>query len=485
MKGEIVVIGAGHDGLVAATWLARRGAKVTVIEASDRVGGRAAPLSIGDREVPGLLHDTATLSPQVVDALDLTRHGLKLVDAPPIYVPGEVPLWLGATLEGAADADRAAYAAWRGFIARVAPAIRAVMHEPPAEPTGPLWPLARTGLSIRRLGKHDMRELLRVAPTAVGDWMKDRFTEPRLRAALALEAVMGEYLGPWSAGSAALLLLRRALAGREVEGGPAALVEALRKAAEAQGVTIRTGVEATGIDVARDAVKGVETREGPIACARVLATGNPRQVLLGLVGAHRLPDDLALDARRMRCRGTAAKVHLALGGPLRIGEREVEALRVAPSLDAVERAFDAVKYRRFDEPALDVRVFSTDRGVVASVWAHGVPAAIDGGWTDDARARLLDRVVAQLRAVADVEIVASELLTPADLEARHRLPGGQIHHLELAPDQMLFMRPAVQCARYATPIRGLYLGGAGTHPGGLLSGLGGMLAARAVLADRG
>src|SRR5690606_19138507 len=134
-------------GLVAATWLARRGAKVTVLEACDRVGGRAAPLPIGDREVPGLLHDTTTLSPQVIDALDLRRHGLKLVDPPAIVVPGEVPLSIGRSLEGADEADRQAYAAWLGFIERVAPAIRAVMHEPPAEPTGPLWPLARTGLS--------------------------------------------------------------------------------------------------------------------------------------------------------------------------------------------------------------------------------------------------------------------------------------------------------------------------------------------------
>jgi phytoene dehydrogenase-like protein len=484
MKGEVVVIGAGHDGLVAAALLARRGLKVTVLEASDRIGGRCAPLTIGDGNVPGLLHDTSKLSPMVVDALDLPRFGLRLVDPPPIWLPGEPPLMLGSTLDGASDGERKAYAAWTAFVERVAPAIRAVMHEPPAEPTGPLWPLARTGLSIRRLGRGDMLELLRVAPTAVGDWLKDRFDEPRLRAALALEAVMGEYLGPWSAGSAALLLLRRALAGREVAGGPAALIAALRAAAEAQGVTIRTGVEVTGLDIARDAIEGVTTSDGAIACRRVLATCSPRHTLLALAGPHRLPDDLALDARRMRCRGTAAKIHLALAGPLRLGGGEVEALRIAPSLDAVERAFDAVKYRTFAEPALDVRVFAGEGGHVASILAHGVPAEIEGGWTAEARGRLLEGVIGQLMAVCDVEILAREVFTPADIEQSHRLPGGHLHHLELAPDQMLFMRPTVQCAHYTTPIRGLYLGGAGTHPGGLITGLGGLHAARAVLGDR-
>jgi phytoene dehydrogenase-like protein len=500
---SIIVIGAGHNGLTAAATLAKAGEQVTVLEAREQVGGLAAAEEFADGyTVPGVLHDTRGVREAIVDSLGLGRHGLKRSGKPlEICAPRSEgdPIWLrGDAVEGVDDEDVAALAKWRAFISRVAPVVRAVLDQEPPEPMSDMWAMFKTGLNVRRLGADDMLELLRVAPSCVADWMRDSFTDERLRAALSLPAIEGAYCGPWSAGTAANLLLAEATAEAEIEGGAAALTDALQRAAEGFGATIRTAARVKRIELSGRAVSGVELEDGEVIEAKlVLATCDPKQTFLKLLGSHRIAVSLANRIRVFRTRGTTAKVHLALSGALEIADgTAVEALRTGETLDDIERAFDPAKYRRFAEkPALNVRVPSMrDDGLVAeeghhvvSIIAHHAPYDLEAGWNDDTREALGDAVVDELARHCPKlkeRIVAREVLTPVDLEERYGLTGGHIHHGEHAFDQLLFMRPSVDCAKYATPVPGLFLGGSGNHPGGGITCAPGALAARAILARR-
>lgn len=501
MSGRVIVVGGGHNGLVAATWLAKQGREVVLLEARDRLGGLAARESFAEGyAVPGLLHDTAGFRGWIADALGLAGHGLARRAEPlRVLVPARDGTTLaleGDRLEGdgvAGDAER--YAELMAFIKRVAPVLRRLTDRPALDPLGGLWPLLTTGLAVRRLGARDMTELMRVGPMCVADWMRDTFTVERVCAAVAAPALEGAFTGPWSAGTAANLLLRTATAETEVVGGPAAVTAALEKAARAQGVTLRTSATVTRIRTDASGVLGVTLAGGEALDARtVLATCDPKRTFLGLVGAESVSVKLATAVRAIRTRGTTAAVRLALSGPLETAAGQtVEALRcTGDGLDALEKSFDAAKYRRFaEQPALDVRVptvrapsLAPEGHHVVSILAHAAAHDLAAGWSAETREALGDAVVATLAAVCPElpdRIEAREVLSPADLEARYGLTGGHVHHGEHAPDQLLFMRPTIDCARGATPIPGLFLGGSGGHPGGGITGVPGALAAQAVM----
>jgi len=497
---SIVVIGGGHNGLTCAALLAKAGRKVTLLEARDHVGGLAAREEFADSyHVPGVLHDTSGVRASIVDSLSLARHGLKRAAKPlSICAPrttGEPLFFQGDDVQGElSEHDRGRYADYRGFIARITPVLRKLLDAPPTDPSGSLWPLLKTGLSVRRLGAADMTELARVGPMCVGDWMRDLFEDERLSAALAVGAIEGAFAGPWSGGTSLTLLLRETVADAEILGGPAAVVDALKKAAESHGVDIRTDAAVERIALGSNGVEAVVLATGEtIEAAQVVATCDPKQTFLSLIGSHRIGVTLADDIRHLRVRGTSAKVHLGLTGPLELaGGEAISALRTGETLDAIERAFAAVKYRGFSKrPVLDVRVPSQqddslcpDGHSVVSLMVHFAARELEGGWNDAQRDALGDAAISELErycpGVRD-KIVAREVLTPADLERRYRLTGGHIHHGEHALDQLLFMRPTVDCAEYTTPVRGLFLGGSGSHPGGGVTCAPGALAARAVL----
>jgi phytoene dehydrogenase-like protein len=494
---RVVVIGGGHNGLTAAAWLAKRGREVVLLEARDLLGGLAAGESFGDGYAhAGILHDTRGLREMVVRDLDLQRHGLTLSAAPErIWAPSATGehLWIeGEELSGSvSEADRERYAGYRAFLGRVSPVIRQALSQPPPQPFGSVWPLLRTAIGVRRLGAVDMTELLRVLPMCVADWMRDLFENERLSAALALPAVEACFAGPWSAGTAANLVLREACAGPRVMGGPAALTRALVKAAEAHGVSLRRGARVATIERSGGRVVGVQLADGErIDAGDVIATCDPKQAFLSLIGEADLGIGLSEDVHKFRTRGTTAKLHLGLSGPLELGSGEaVTRMHTGESLDDIERAFDAVKYGEMAvRPVLDVWVPSVDDPklcpdghAVVSALVHFASPGLSG---DALRTTLADRAVAELSRFCPSlkpRIVARELLLPSDLQARFQLSGGHLYHGEHAPDQWLFMRPTVECAHYRTPIDGLWLGGSGCHPGGGITGAPGLLAARALL----
>jgi phytoene dehydrogenase-like protein len=295
------------------------------------------------------------------------------------------------------------------------------------------------------------------------------------------------------------LLLRECAGGETLAGGPPALIAALTAAARAAGAELRTGAEVKRIRLDKGKISGVTLASGEtIDAPAVLSSADPKRTMLKLLQPGALPLSIEDEFRRLRSRGTAAKVHLALSGPLEIAGssgRQDEAIRIGGGhVDDLERAFDAIKYRRFSEhPHLEIRVPTVaDPSLapaghhVVSILASFAPYALDGGWTDEARERFGDAVIAVLEQHAPnvrQKIVAREILTPADLETRFALSGGQLHHGEIALDQLLMMRPTPSAPRYQTVVPGLFLGGSGSHPGGGVRPTAGMLAAEAVLAS--
>jgi phytoene dehydrogenase-like protein len=509
-RPDVIVIGAGPNGLATAALLARAGRRVLVLERAAAPGGLAA----GDEFHPGYrgagpLHDSTGVRAALIRELGLEGHGLRLRTVRPdvlAVADGNVAVLLTGDPAAAAreigplsEPDAAAWPAWHRFLDEVRPVLAGFLDEPALDPVEPtslgVVELLRRAFRLRRLGRDRMLELLRLPPMCVGDWVAEWFESELLQAAVALPAVAGTWMGPRSPGSNMNLLLHEAAAGPGVHGDGPALIEALLAAGRAAGVELRLDAEVTRVVVERGSVAGVELADGTgIEAPRVAASCDPRTLFLRLLEPSAVSATLDHRIRHYRCRGTTAQVLLALERPLefaaRPGER-IERARVAATPAEIERAFDAVKYGRFAaEPVLEVHVPSVaDPSLappgheVVSLLVHFAPYDLREGWDDGAREALGRAALERLERVAPgttAAVIARDVRTPPDLEARYGIAGGHIHHGEHALDQRL-VRPVPECQHHRAPIDGLVLCGGGSHPGGGLTGAPGRLAARALL----
>ncbi|MEE8426115.1 MAG: NAD(P)/FAD-dependent oxidoreductase, partial [Woeseiaceae bacterium] len=360
--------------------------------------------------------------------------------------------------------------------------------------------LARLGLDIRRLGKEEMREFLRLIGMNIHDELDERFDSPLLKGALSFDAVLGTHLGPRSPNTIMTYLYR--LAGDHgriavPKGGMGSVSDSLAKAARDAGVTIRTGMPVGRIVVDNGRVSGIETTAGErFESLTVVSNADPKRTILELVGARHVETGFTRRIGHIRMCGNAAKLHLALDGlPQADGLSQkdfAERLVIAPDEHYVERAFNPAKYGECSpEPVIELTFPSFRDESLAPTGQHVMSAVVQyapyqlaGGWNDDARDAFRDVAVNVIaRYLPDIasRIVASELLTPADIEREFHITGGHWHHGELSLDQFLFVRPVCGSAQYRMPLDGLYLCGAGTHPGGGVSGAAGRNAARTIL----
>jgi phytoene dehydrogenase-like protein len=362
----------------------------------------------------------------------------------------------------------------------------------------------KAGRAIRKLGKKDMFRLLRWGPMAVADLAAEYFDTELLRSVIAARGVFGTFLGPWSAGSAMVFLIRAAgdphPAGSAcfAAGGMGTLTQAMASAAKAAGVEIRTGAEVIEIRVQNGAATGVLLATGEEIPARaVISNADPKRTLLKLIDPTHLSPDFVQRLQNYRGNGTVAKVNLALAGlpkfsALRNGD--TTALRgrihIGDEIDYIERAFDEAKYGQFSRlPYLEVTIPSVTDPTLApegkhvmSIYMQYAPYKLKGEWEQQRKAlgQTVVQTLAQYAPDLPELILTHQIVTPYDLEEKYGLTGGQIFHGELALDQFFTMRPLLDWARYRTPIGNLYLCGSGTHPGAGLTGGSGANAAREI-----
>lgn len=513
-KYDVIIIGAGHNGLVCASYLARAGRSVLALEANDQVGGAATTREFAPGySVSAGAHLLGMLSPRIVSDLALERHGLEwaATDLNTVALaPDGDHLTLGRdAVDGAGlpEADRAAYPLFMEKFRRFAGLLQQTFmtrpprlaHNSPAE----LATLAGLGLKLRLLGREPMQELLRTGAINIHDVLQETFADERLKGALGLDAVLGANLGPRSPGSVLTWLYRLTGqlhgSGSGVSlpaGGMGTVARALRQAAETAGAEIRTATPVRRILLERQRAVGVETGSGErIGGGLVVSNADPKTTFLQLVGARRVETGFARRIDNVRMAGKAAKLHLALDGLPAFkgltGAQAGQRLLVAPSLNHVERAFDDSKYGRFsDQPVMEISIPTLhDAGLapegkhVLSAVVQYAPGKLRAGRESgrDAFRQLLIDQLEQYAPGIGKQVAGAELLAPPDLEQEFNMHGGHWHHGELSLDQFMMLRPVPGAARYATPVPGLYLCGAGSHPGGGVTGLPGHNAAKEIL----
>jgi phytoene dehydrogenase-like protein len=437
---------------------------------------------------------------------DLAEHGLTLAAErmPTLALSAD-----GAHLPlAAAGASSPGYGPYRERLGRLAARLQPVLAGTPPRLGTRSWhdrlELAGLAWRVRSLGRRDMRELLRIGTMCVHDLLEEHFESPLLKGALAFDAVLGTNFGPRSPGTVFTLLYRLAAAAGEGGalaqplGGLGALSDALARAATAAGAAIRTHAPVARILVREDRAAGVALQSGEeIAAGAVISSADPKTTFLKLLGSEHLDAGFVRRIVHLRARGLAAKLHLALDGPPQFTAVTADALRGrmlwAPSPDHIERAFNHAKYREFSAaPMLEITVPTlADPGLappgqhVLSVIAQYAPYALDAGW-ERARQPFIERIIATLESLAPglrARVRHAELLAPPDIEREFRITGGHWHHAELALDQFYMLRPVPGAAQYRAPLGGLYLCGAGCHPGGGVMGIAGRNAARQVVKE--
>jgi phytoene dehydrogenase-like protein len=519
---DAIVIGAGHNGLIAAAYLARASRKVLVLERRDIVGGAAVTEEI----FPGyrfseFSYVVSLLRPEIIRDLELPRHGLRILPLPSTVTPMEN----GDYLAGWDDhdltrreicrhspRDAESYDEYSRVMARAAKAIKPILGLVPPDPSSMSWrdlkgllKLARYGAS---LGEQDLHRISKLVTQSSADLLEEWFEFDPLKGTKAASGIIGTFLGPRSPGTAYVLLHHYM---GEIDGafrawgfaknGTGGVTAAIAASARALGVEIRTGAAVHKVIVRGGRAAGVALENGDeYQAGIVLSAADPKRSFLQFVDPQHLPGEFTEAIRLFRVRGSSGKVNLALSelpqftclpgeGPLHRG-----AISISPSIDYVERAYDDAKYGSFSRnPYMDVIIPSMiDRDMappghhVMSCFVQYAPYDVAGGWDDAKRDAFGETVIATLERYAPNirrAIVGMQVITPKDIERIAGITGGNIFHGELLLHQLFFLRPAPQWADFRTPLPGYYFGAAGAHPGGGVMGAAGKLAAEAALED--
>jgi phytoene dehydrogenase-like protein len=517
---DVIVVGGGHNGLACAAYLAKAGRDVLVLERRDVVGGAAVTEEMWDGyRISSASYVVSLMPERIVRELDLRAHGYRVsIVSPDYFVPfpdgTSLTLWgdLHRDVENIAKLnkhDAEAYVAFDRYFERIARLVRQLLFVvPPNMRMLDVLRWARAGTRFRGWGGRDVHEMVRLFTMSAADFLDEWFEDPRVKGALATQAIVGAWAGPMTPGTAYVLMHHwigevdgHLGAWGWVLGGMGGVSQAMAGAARAAGAEIRTGAPAARIVVnASGRAVGVELADGSLIRARqVVSSAHPITTYLHLVGRDHLPSDVIHDVERIRTRSGSVKVNLALSGLPTFpawdqdGSVHTGLAAVSPSMGYLERAFDDAKYGKASQHPYVELMFPTahEPEGLAPAGKHVMLAftqylPFDAPNTDRTRDAWAKKVVAEVERIAPgfgdlVERV--EVLTPKDLEDRFGLLGGSIAQGELAPDQLFSFRPIPNFGDYRTPVRGLYLCGAGTHPGGGVMGVAGRNASTVILQD--
>ena len=517
---DAIVVGGGHNGLVAGAYLARGGKRTVVLERRPLVGGAAVTEEI----FPGFKFSVfsyvvSLLRPEIIRDLELPRHGLQILPLESTVTP----LDNGDYLAGWADPDetreelrrhspRDAESAvlFGRLMQHMAMAVKPILGMIPPDPTSlapsDLKGLVKLGGHMRSLGGERFHALYKLMTMSSADYLDEWYEFDPLKATKSASGIIGTFLGPRSPGSAYVLLHHymgeidgafRAWGFQK--GGTGAISESIARAARALGAEVRTNAAVERVIVREGRATGVALANGDEISAPIVISGlDPRRTFLELVPPNELPGELVATVQRYKFRGSSGKVNLALSGlpdftcMPGVGRHLRGAMSISPNLEYLERAYDDAKYGSFSRnPYMDIVIPSMiDPGMappgkhVMSIFVQYAPYDLKGGWNDIQREAFGDAVVKTLsRYAPNLEslIIGRQVLTPADIERITGLSEGNIFAGELAMQQMFFLRPAQQWAKYRTPIRGYWQCGSGTHPGGGIMGASGRLAALQIL----
>ncbi|HSZ63949.1 MAG TPA: NAD(P)/FAD-dependent oxidoreductase [Terriglobales bacterium] len=523
---DVVIVGGGHNGLVAAFYLAKAGFKPLVLERRAQVGGAA----ITEELHPGfrcstLAHLPGPLRADVVRDMQLEQHGLRLTTSEVSTVsllPDGRALVLYSDATKAAEEiaqwsqkDAAGYVDFGVALGKIGKVIGEALALTPPNIDNPsssdLWGMLQTGRSIRNLGKKDLYRVLRWGPMAAADLVAEFFDTEPLRATIAARGIFGTFLGPWSAGSALVLLLRAAADRSDGSspagsvqfpaGGTGAITLAMAAAAKQAGAEIRTDADIAEIRVKDGVATGVVLASGEEISARaVVSNADPKRTLMRFVDPAHLSPDFIQKIKNYRSMGTVAKINLALSALPDFAALKAKGngnllqgrIQISPEIDYLERAFDESKYGNFSRnpyiemtfPSLSDPSLAPAGQHVMSIYMQYAPYKLkDGDWESQRTAlgETVVKTIAQYAPNLPRLILRHQIITPKDLEETYGLTGGHIFHGELALDQFFTMRPLLDWARYQTPIERLFLCGNGTHPGTGLTGGSGANAARVIV----
>jgi phytoene dehydrogenase-like protein len=528
-QSDVLIIGAGHNGLVTAGYLARAGLRVTVLERRHVVGGA----SVTEEPWPGfkissLSYLCSLLQPRIIRELELAKFGYHLYPKDPSFFTAypdgrHLFFWQDmsktvAEIAKFSKRDAELYPQYEHELAQLAEWVEGLLLETPPNiirrKLSDLLQMGKLGMNALKLGDAGLVRMVKIMTQSAKDFLQERFESEQIKTTLATDGVIGTNGGPSTPGTAYILLhhLMGGAAGARglwgfVRGGMGAISQALAQSAQAKGAIIRTnaGVEKILIKDGR-AYGAVLTSGEEVKAKVVVSNAEPKRTFLQLIEAQQLDEEFRQAIERFRVEGSVVKINLALDGLPNFkafpnkSDKEVNlphrtTMHFCPTLEYVDRAWeDALQGRPSTKPMLECTIPSAYDDSLAppgqhvmNIFAQYAPYSLkEGQWTqalkDQFAERCLDAIAEYAPNIREI-ILHRQIISPLDMEQEYGLTGGNIFHGEMNLDQLFFMRPVAGWANYRTPVQNLYLCGSGTHPGGGVMGAPGFNAAREILKD--